>query len=64
MPSMRGKIDTDTLLKAVLVLAVIWLALEVLQTFVATLNFVFELMPKLIGLALIVLVILYLLDRI
>ena len=61
---MRAKTDTDTLLKAVLVLAVVWLGLEVLQTFVQTLEFVFELMPKLIGLALIVLILLYLMDRI
>lgn len=61
---MRGKMEVDTLLKAILVLAVVWLALEVVQTFVETLQFLFQLLPKLIGLALIVLILLYLLDRI
>jgi hypothetical protein len=60
---MRGDIDTDTLLKVVLVLAVVWLALEILEIFLDTLEFVFNLFPKVIGLALIVLIILYLLDR-
>jgi hypothetical protein len=61
---MRGAIDTDTLLKVVLVLAVIWLALEVLEVFLETLSFILTPLPKLLGLALIVLIVLYLLDRI
>jgi len=61
---MRGDIDTDTLLKVILVLAVVWLALEVLELFLDTLQFVFALLPKVLGVALIVLIVLYLLDRI
>jgi hypothetical protein len=61
---MRGDIDTDTLLKVVLVLAVVWLALEVLEIFLDTLQFVFNFLPKLLGVALIVIIVLYLLDRI
>ena len=61
---MRGDIDTDTLLKVLLVLAVVWLALEVLELFLDTLQFVFALLPKVLGVALIVLIVLYLLDRI
>jgi hypothetical protein len=61
---MRGKIDTDTLLKVVLVLAVIWLALEVLELFVDALAFILTPLPKIIGLLVIVLIVLYLFDRI
>jgi hypothetical protein len=61
---MRGDIDTDTLLKVILVLAVVWLALEVLELFLDTLQFVFALLPKVLGVALIVIIVLYLLDRI
>lgn len=61
---MRGDIDTDTLLKVVLVLAVVWLALEVLDVFLDTLAFILTPLPKLLGLAIIVLIVLYLLDRI
>lgn len=61
---MRGKIETDTLLKVILVLAVVWLALEVLGALFDTLEFVLATLPKLLGLALIALVVLYLLDRI
>lgn len=60
----RGKIEVETLLKVVLVLAVIWLALEVLEIFVETLQFLLAPLPKLVGVALIVLIVLYLLDRI
>lgn len=60
---MRGNIDVETLLKVVLVLAVAWLVLEVLEVFVETLQFVFQIVPKLLGVALIVVVVLYLLDR-
>jgi len=61
---MRGEIEAETLLKVVLVLAVVWLALEVLEVFLETLQFILAPLPKLVGLALIVLVVLYLLDRI
>lgn len=63
VPDMRGDIDTDTLLKVVLVLAVVWLALEILDLFIDTLQFVFNFLPKVLGVALIVIIILYLLDR-
>lgn len=61
---MRGEIEAETLLKVVLVLAVVWLALEVLEVFLETLQFILAPLPKLVGLALIVLVVLSLLDRI
>jgi hypothetical protein len=61
---MRGKVETDTLLKVVLVLAVIWLTLEVLELFVDALAFILTPLPKIIGLLVIVLIVLYFLDRI
>ena len=60
---MRGKIETGTLLKVILALVVIWLALEILEAFVNTLQMVFQLLPVLLGLALVVLIVLYLKDR-
>jgi hypothetical protein len=63
MSNARGDVDADTLLKIVLALAVVWLALEILEAFFETLAFILEPLPKLFGLALIVLVVLYLLDR-
>lgn len=56
-------IDTDTLLKIILVLVVVWLALEVLETFVDVLQFILVPLPKLLGVAVIVLILLYLLDQ-
>lgn len=61
---MRGEIDVETLLKVLLVLAVVWLGLEILGAFLQTLRFLLEALPKLIGLVLIALIVLYLLDRI
>jgi hypothetical protein len=56
-------IDTDTLLKIILVLVVVWLVLEVLEAFVDVLQFILVPLPKLLGVAVIILIVLYLLDR-
>lgn len=61
---MRGKMEADSLLKVVLVLAAIWLILEVLELFVDALTFILTPLPKIIGLLVIGLIVLYLLDRI
>lgn len=61
---MRADIDVDTLLKVVLVLAVIWLGLEILGAFLGALAFILEPLPKVFGLVLIILIVLYLFDRI
>ncbi|WP_302082078.1 DUF7554 family protein [Salinibaculum rarum] len=61
---MRADIDVDTLLKVVLVLAVVWLILEVLGELLGALAWLLAPLPKLFGLALIVLIVLYLFDRI
>jgi hypothetical protein len=56
-------IDTDTLLKIILVLVVVWLVLEVLEVFVNVLQFILVPLPKLLGVAIIILIVLYLFDR-
>jgi hypothetical protein len=60
----RGKLEAEDLLKLILVLVVAWLAIEllgeVLDLFVGLLG----LLPDLLGIVIIVLVILWLLDRI
>jgi hypothetical protein len=56
-------IETDTLLKVILVLVVVWLALEVLEAAVDVLQFILVPLPKLLGVAIIILIVLYLLDR-
>ncbi|MFT4922636.1 MAG: hypothetical protein ACI8XM_001854 [Haloarculaceae archaeon] len=61
---MRGNIEVETLLKIVLVLAVVWLGLEILETFVSALTFILVPLPKILGIVLIVLIVLYLADRI
>lgn len=64
-PMDRAALDTDDLLKLVLVLVVIWLALEVLDTL---LDIVFgplvALLGPLLGLVVLALIVLFLLDRI
>jgi hypothetical protein len=54
-------VDAEDLLKVVLVLVVIWLGLRVLG---AVVNIGLELFDSLIGLVLVVLIVLFLLDRI
>ncbi|AZH24073.1 DUF7554 family protein [Haloplanus aerogenes] len=60
----RAAVDVDDLLKLVLILVVVWLALEIVgevfDLFVGLLN----LFPTLIGLLIVVLIVLWLLDRI
>ncbi len=55
--------DTDSLLRVILVLVAVWLALEVVETFVDVLQFILVPLPKLLGVAVIVLIVLSLLDR-
>lgn len=61
---MRADIDVDTLLKIVLVLAVVWLALEIVGEILGVFSALFAPFSSLLGLTLIVLIVLYLLDRI
>lgn len=60
----RGKLDSDTLVKLVLILVVIWLALEVLDTFLGVLGSLLSGLPTVVGVALLVIIVLWLLDYI
>jgi hypothetical protein len=56
--------DTDDLLKIILVLVVVWLGLEVVEAFVDTLAGILGLARPAIGLAVLALIVLWLLDEI
>lgn len=61
---MRAKLDVDTLLKIVLILVVVWVALEIVGEILGLFAFILGPLSSLLGLVVIVLIILYLLDRI
>jgi hypothetical protein len=56
-------VDADTLLKVVLVLVVLWIGLEVVETVLDLAFGLLSLFRPLIGLVVVVLVVLYLLGR-
>jgi len=60
----RAAIEVETLLKIVIVLVILWLALEVLDAVFGLLLGVFWFLQPLLGVVLLVLLILWLLDRI
>lgn len=61
----RAALDTDTLLKLVLVLVAVWLVLEIVGFIIGALFGVFgRLFRSVLGLAILVLIVLFLLDRI
>lgn len=60
----RAEIDTDDLLKVVLLLAVAWLLLEIVETVLDIASWLLDALPALIGVALIVVIALRLADRI
>ncbi|QLH76581.1 hypothetical protein HZS55_04345 [Halosimplex rubrum] len=57
----RADLDAETLLKVVLVLVVVWIAIEILD---AALSFVLGPLKSVFGLIIVVLIVLWLLDRI
>lgn len=59
----RGTIDVDTLLKILLVLVIVWIGLEVVGEFLGLLGWLLGPLQPLLGLVLVVLIILYLTDR-
>lgn len=59
-----GMVDADDLLKLVLVLVLIWIGLEVLDAILDITLAVFDFLSPVIGLVLVVLIVLFLLDRI
>lgn len=56
----RAAIEVETLLKVILVLVVVWLALEIIGGFI---RLVLGPLPEIIGLLVVVLIVLWLLDR-
>ena len=64
MTRARGALDTDSLLKIVLVLVVVWLALEIVEAILGTIAKILDFFQPVIGIVLVVLIVLWLLDRI
>jgi hypothetical protein len=60
----RAALDVDDLLKLVLVLVVVWLVLEILGEVLDVVWGIFRLLPSVIGVVLVVLIVLWLVDRI
>ena len=64
MSGRRAGIATETLLKLVLVLVVVWIALRVANEFLAVVRRLVGPFDSLLGLVIVALVLLYLFDRI
>lgn len=62
--AMRGKLDVDTLLKIVLILVAIWLVLGIVEELVEAVAFVLGPASNVVGLVVLLLIVLWLLDRI
>ncbi|NHX37020.1 MULTISPECIES: DUF7554 family protein [Halolamina] len=60
----RGSLEAEDLLKLILLLVVVWLAIELLGEVLQLFTGLLGLIPDLLGIVIIVLVILWLLDRI
>ena len=60
----RAEIDTDDLLKVVLLLVVVWLLLEIVGAVLGLAFWLLDALPTLIGIALVVVIALHLTDRI
>lgn len=60
----RGALEAEDLLKLVLLLVVVWLGLEILGAVFDLFTDVLAFLPNVLGIVIIVLVILWLLDRI
>ena len=60
----RAEVDTDDLLKVVLLLVVAWLLLEIVETAFDIASWLLDALPTLIGVALVVVIALHLTDRI
>ncbi|MCG1004461.1 MULTISPECIES: hypothetical protein [Halobacterium] len=62
MPTARGKLEVEDLLKIVLLLVVVWIALEILEGIIGVLGGLLGLAPPLLGTIVVVLIVLWLLD--
>ncbi|SFR32596.1 DUF7554 family protein [Halogeometricum limi] len=63
-PNTRGKLDVEDLLRLVLVLVVVWLALEIVGGVLGILADLLGPLRPLLGIAVVALIVLWLLDRI
>lgn len=59
----RASVEVDDLLKIVLGLVIVWLVLEVLGALLSITGMVFRMLPQLLGIAIVVLIVLYLTDN-
>jgi hypothetical protein len=64
MARARAAVEAEDLLKLLLVLAVVWLALEVLEAVLDVFASLFGFLRPLLGLVIVALIVLWLLDRI
>lgn len=64
MPAERAALDIDDLLKIVLVLVIVWLVLEVLESVLSITLGLFSSLPSIIGLLVIALIVLWYFDYI
>lgn len=62
MPADRAALDVDDLLKIILVLVILWLVLEVLETVLSITLGLFSSVPSIIGLVVIALIVLWYFD--
>lgn len=60
----RAKIDVEDLLKIVLALVIVWLLLEIVGGLLSITLTLFKALPMLLGIAIVVLIVLWLTDRI
>ncbi|MEF8775465.1 MAG: hypothetical protein V5A43_03050 [Haloarculaceae archaeon] len=60
----RGRMNADTLVKVVLVLVVVWLILQIAEEFTSMLRNLLGPFDNVIGLIIVVVIVLWLLDRI
>lgn len=60
----RGKLDVEDLLKIVLALVVLWLLLEIAEVVLSITFSLFSAIPTIIGIAIVVLIVLWLTDNI
>ncbi|WP_123622240.1 hypothetical protein [Halorubrum sp. CSM-61] len=60
----RADVDADDLLKVVLVLAIVWLLLEIVDTVIGLTFALLNAVPTLLAIVIVVLIVLWLTDRI
>jgi hypothetical protein len=61
---LRGSLSTDSLLKIILLLVIVWVVLRIADEFVDVIQRLVGPFDSLLGLVIVVLILLYLLDRI